>query len=96
LVYGNLSENDIILREKIEEYSKKYENFEVFHVLNNPPKDWTQGSGFITPQIIEKYCPIKPSEDSTILLCGPGPMIDAMTKILKDKFEFKRENYFSF
>eukprot|EP01080_Neovahlkampfia_damariscottae_P004351 gene4351-7707_t len=97
LVYGNLTENDIILREKIEEYANKYENFEVYHVLNNPiSKDWSQGVGFISPEIIEKYCPTKPSTDSTVLMCGPGPMIDAMTKILKSKFDFKRENYFTF
>jgi hypothetical protein len=55
-------------------------------------EDWTQGSGFISADLIEKYCPNKPSDDTT----GPGPMSDAMTKILKEKFGFKKENYFCF
>jgi cytochrome-b5 reductase len=95
-LYGNLTENDIILRETIEKFSEKYPNFTCYHVLNNPPKDWTQGSGFISADLIEKYCPSKPSDDTTILMCGPGPMSDAMTKILKEKFGFKKENYFCF
>jgi len=93
LLFGNLSEQDIILREKIESY-KKHKNFQVYHVLNKPPQDWKQGSGFITDKLISEYCP-KPKE-GIVLMCGPGPMIGGMTTILKEKLGYTKEDYFAF
>jgi cytochrome-b5 reductase len=78
LLYGNLTENDIILREKIEEYAKSCPNITVYHVLNKPPQGWKQGEGFITPDMITKFCPA-PGQGK-ILMCGPPPMIGAMMK----------------
>lgn len=80
LVYANVTEGDIILREELDELAAKHSNFEVFHVLNNPPENWTQGIGFVTPDIIKKHCPA-PADDIKILMCGPPPMMSAMKKV---------------
>jgi len=51
----------------------------VHYVLNNPPEKWDGDVGFVTADMIAKYCP-KPAKDVKILLCGPPPMISAMKK----------------
>ncbi|KAL2069530.1 hypothetical protein VTL71DRAFT_14209 [Oculimacula yallundae] len=82
LLYGNNTEEDILLRDKLDEFASKYpENFSVDYVLSKPPKDWKYGSGFVTKDLIEKKFP-KPSEDSKALLCGPPGLVEAMKKNL--------------
>ncbi|CAO3697337.1 unnamed protein product [Rhizopus stolonifer] len=83
LIFGNVSEEDILLREELEEISKKHENINVYHVLNTPPENWTQGTGFVTADMIKEQCPA-PANDVKVLLCGPLPMIKAMTEHLVD------------
>lgn len=79
LIYANVNESDIILREELDELATKYDNFKIYHVLNNPPEGWTQGTGFVTTDIIKTHCPA-PASDIKILMCGPPPMISAMKK----------------
>jgi len=96
LLYGNLTEQDIILRERLEELASKHSNFTFYNVLNEPPAGWTQGVGFITQDMIEKYLPAK-GDKMNILMCGPPPMLAAMKNILEDKLGMKRgEHFFSF
>ena len=75
-----MSEEDILLREELDTLAKKHDNINVYHVLNTPPANWTQGSGFVTADIIRNHCPA-PASDVKILLCGPLPMIKAMTEV---------------
>lgn len=52
----------------------------MYHVLNEPPENWNQGVGFITKDILEQRLP-KPSNDVKILVCGPSPMVKAVTNV---------------
>ncbi|ORY02333.1 ferredoxin reductase-like protein, partial [Basidiobolus meristosporus CBS 931.73] len=79
LIYANVNQEDILLREELDELAKHHENFNIHHVLNNPPEGWTGGVGFVTQDMIKKLCP-GPSNDSKILLCGPPPMVKAMSE----------------
>lgn len=79
LIYANVNESDIILREELDELAQKYDNFKVHYVLNNPPENWQFGTGFVTTDIIKQHCPA-PAKDIKILMCGPPPMISAMKK----------------
>ncbi|KAG2393720.1 hypothetical protein C9374_007251 [Naegleria lovaniensis] len=95
LLYGNLTEQDIILRDRLEELARKHPQFTLYHVLNEPPTNWTQGVGFITQEMIEKYLPTA-GEKMNVLMCGPPPMLGAMKGHL-EKLGMKRgEHYFSF
>jgi len=95
LVFGNLTEEDILLREKLEDFVSKHpDQFEVYHVLNNPGEGWKQGKGFITPDIIQEHIPA-PSEDSLVLMCGPTPMNNAMVGHLT-KLGYSEQQYFIF
>lgn len=79
LVYGSLSEDDILLREELDALVAQYpERFSVYHVLNTPPnKDWKGGSGFITKETIQAKLPA-PGPGVAVLRCGPPAMNDAM------------------
>ncbi|BFZ53386.1 NADH-cytochrome b5 reductase [Savitreella phatthalungensis] len=79
LIYANVTEGDIILRDELDALAKQYDNFKVYHVLNNPPKDWEGGEGFVTTDIIKLHCPA-PADDIKILMCGPPPMMQAMKR----------------
>ncbi|KAK9452339.1 uncharacterized protein V1518DRAFT_410977 [Limtongia smithiae] len=79
LIFANVNEEDILLKEDLDELSGAYPNFTVHYVLNNPKEGWTGGVGFVTADMIKAWCPA-PASDVKILLCGPPPMISAMKK----------------
>ncbi|CAG8743662.1 4193_t:CDS:2, partial [Cetraspora pellucida] len=79
LIFANVTYDDILLKDELDSLAASHENFTVFYSLDKPPEGWTGGSGFVTPEVIQKYCP-SPSDDIKILLCGPTPMVNAMAK----------------
>lgn len=79
LIFANVNEEDILLREDLNALVKEDPKFRVFYVLNNPPEGWTGGVGFVTPEMIEKHLPA-PSSDMQLLVCGPPSMVSAMKK----------------
>lgn len=79
LLFANVNEEDILLREDLDALAKQDPGFRVHYVLNNPPAGWTGGVGFVTPEMIKEKLPAA-ADDVKILLCGPPPMISAMKK----------------
>ncbi|KAG5436892.1 hypothetical protein PCANB_001645 [Pneumocystis canis] len=79
LIFANVSEEDILLKEEFDTLVKKYSNFKIHYVLNNPPPHWDSDVGYVTKDMIKKYCP-SPAPDIKLLLCGPPPMIVSMKK----------------
>ncbi|EEB05235.1 cytochrome b5 reductase [Schizosaccharomyces japonicus yFS275] len=77
LLYANVCEDDILLREEIERLCKRDSRLKVHHILNDPPKDWEGSVGFVTKELIKHHFP-EPSPDTKVLICGPKPMVDAM------------------
>ncbi|KAK7317415.1 hypothetical protein RJT34_01620 [Clitoria ternatea] len=78
LVYANVTVDDILLKEELDNFANKFpQRFEVYHVVNKPPKEWNGGVGFISKEIIKSHCP-SPGPDIQILRCGPPPMNKAM------------------
>ncbi|KAJ4130212.1 hypothetical protein NW768_007195 [Fusarium equiseti] len=77
LVYANRSEQDILLREQLETFARRYpQNFRLYYVVENAPKDWKYGTGYATQALMEEKFPA-PGPDSKIMLCGPPGMIKA-------------------
>lgn len=83
LVFANVTEFDILLKEDIDQIAEKYPYFKVHYVLNKPPKDWDGSTGFVTEDIIKEHLPA-PSADTKILICGPPPMVAAMKKATQE------------
>jgi cytochrome-b5 reductase len=53
LIYANVTFEDILLKDEIDDLAAKYNQIKVYYVLNNPPDDWNQGVGFVTKEMIE-------------------------------------------
>ncbi|KAJ3561966.1 hypothetical protein NP233_g9866 [Leucocoprinus birnbaumii] len=81
LIYANVNQEDILLRDDLEELASKHgEQFKVYYVLNNPPPNWKGGVGFVTKDHIKEHLQNPNTTNSKMLLCGPPPMIAAMKK----------------
>lgn len=93
LIFANVNEDDILLKKDLDELAAKHDNFNVYYVLNNPPKNWSGGVGFVSRQMIEEHCPA-PADDIKILLCGPPPMIKAMCDHI-EKIGYQKPNIIS-
>ncbi|KAF9919191.1 NADH-cytochrome b5 reductase [Lobosporangium transversale] len=83
LIFANVTHEDIILKAELDLLSKKHPQFKVYYVLNTPPEGWTGGVGFVNADMIKEHMPA-PAADIKILLCGPPPMVTAMSKITQD------------
>lgn len=85
LIFANVNEQDILLKDKLDELAAKHKGkFNLFYVLNNPPTSgWKGGVGFVNKEIIKQHCPA-PADDIKVLLCGPPPMIKAMQTNLEE------------
>lgn len=82
LIYANRTEEDILLREELDTFARRYpKNFRVYYMLDKPPVGWTGGSGFVTQDLMAERLP-QPNLDSKVFLCGPPGMVNAAKKAL--------------
>ncbi|KAI1414910.1 ferredoxin reductase-like protein [Hypoxylon sp. FL1857] len=80
LVFGNVSEEDILLKREFEDLENTYPNrFRAFYVLDNPPKEWTGGKGYINKDLLKTVLPEPKSENIKIFVCGPPGMYKAIS-----------------
>ncbi|KAK4128144.1 ferredoxin reductase-like protein [Parathielavia appendiculata] len=93
LVFGNVSEDDILLKNELatlENHNPR--RFRAFYVLDNPPKEWTGGKGYINKELLKTVLP-EPKEDNIkVFVCGPPGMMDSISgnkKSPKDQGELK-------
>ncbi|KAI9256619.1 hypothetical protein BDA99DRAFT_547895 [Phascolomyces articulosus] len=79
LLFTNQTENDILLREELDAYAKKYpDRFKVVYGLDRPPSGWDGHTGFVTKELIRKHLPAPDKPNSIIFVCGPDPMLAAI------------------
>ncbi|KAK9350691.1 hypothetical protein V1523DRAFT_458031 [Lipomyces doorenjongii] len=84
LIYANVKENDILLRDKLDDLATKHSKiFKVHYVLSDPDEGWKGSSGFVTGNMIKMWLP-RPAKDIKILLCGPPPMMTAMAQLTNE------------
>lgn len=82
LIYANRTESDILLRRELDGFARKYPgNLKIYYVLEQTPKEWTGGSGYVTKNMMEERL-AAPSATTKVFLCGPPPMVDAVKKSL--------------
>lgn len=82
LLFANETQNDILLKDELDEYMSSYPGFDVKYFLNHPPEDWNEGyKGMITKEILEKELP-QPNPDTKIFICGPMDMKKQMLQYL--------------
>lgn len=77
LIFANVNEDDILLKDELDEMERSHDNFTVYYVLNNPPEAWDGGKGFVSEEHIrQQFGSVDPSY--LYCLCGPPPMTKAM------------------
>jgi cytochrome-b5 reductase len=80
VVYGNVSDKDILLKSELEHLENTYpQRFRAFYVLDNPPKEWVGNSGYITKDLLKTVLPEPKNENIKVFVCGPPGMMKAIS-----------------
>jgi len=77
LLYANQTEKDILCKDELDQIAKDSNGrVHVHYTLDRPPPGWTGSSGFIDEEMLIKSMPKRQMDkDTTILICGPPPMV---------------------
>lgn len=96
LIFANQTEEDILLREELDELAALHPSrFHLWYTLDRAPDDWKFSEGFVNADMIEKHFP-PPSDDVLVSLCGPPPMIQFACNPALDNHGYKPEHRFVF
>jgi len=98
MIYANQTEDDILVREELDEAVTKYGGrFRMHYTLDRPPENWKHSTGFITKEMIAEHLP-KPSGDGStqILMCGPPAMVKYACWPNLEALGFKKSDWFTF
>ena len=80
LVFGNLSEPDILLKSELQDLENTYPNrFRAFYVLDRPPEGWMQGKGHITKELLKTVLPEPKEANVKVFVCGPPGLYKAIS-----------------
>lgn len=84
LVFGNVAEEDILLKHEFEDLENTYpQRFRAFYLLDKPPEGWMQGSGHINKDILKQVLPEPKEENVKIFVCGPPGLYKAIAGMKK-------------
>lgn len=80
LLFANVSEADILLREELDAMKKKYpKTFDVVYVVDKPSEKWKGPSGYINVDLIKQHiAPASLGEKMKVFVCGPPPQVAAI------------------
>ena len=83
MIFGNRTIDDILLKTELQTLEQNHaDDFSLHLTVDIKPdasKNWTQGVGFVTKEMITEHLP-KPSNETIILYCGPPIFTDLMEK----------------
>jgi len=81
LVFGNLSQQDILLKEEWDRLENTYpQRFKVYYVLDNVPEGavWAT-KGWVTKELLKTVLPEPGKGNNKIFVCGPPGMYNAIS-----------------
>jgi cytochrome-b5 reductase len=88
LIFGNVTEQDILLRKEFEELENNYpDRFRAFYVLDNASDGWKGGKGFITKDLLKEVIPGPKEENVKVFVCGPPGLYKAISGTKKSPAE---------
>ncbi|KAK4699425.1 cytochrome-b5 reductase, partial [Phenoliferia sp. Uapishka_3] len=81
LVFGNVTEADILLRKEFEELAaRKPEQFKIHFVLDKPPTNWTGPTGYIDQKVLAQALPGPAYGDRIkLFICGPPGQVESIS-----------------
>lgn len=53
LIYANVTEQDILMKEELDAIASKDPGINIHYVLDKPPEGWTGGVGFVTADMVK-------------------------------------------
>lgn len=84
LVFGNNTEEDILLKEEFAELENTYPNrFKAFYVITNPGEKWVGPKGYISQELLKTVLPEPKQENIKVFVCGPPGMYRAISGMKK-------------
>lgn len=96
LLYANQTEQDILLRESLDDLAVKHkERFKCWYTIDKAKDDWRYSTGFINADMMNK-CLAPPSDETIVTMCGPPPMIQFACQPSLDKLGHQAKNRFVF
>jgi cytochrome-b5 reductase len=82
LTFANKTEADIIFRNEWEQDVRAHPNFHCYHILEQPPAGWPEGTGRLTAEVLCRHLP-PPGPETVLFLCGPPPMVSALEEVIR-------------
>lgn len=80
LVFGNVTEEDILLKKELSELENTYpQRFRAFYVLDKPPKGWAGNSGYMDKNLLKTVLPEAKEENIKVFVCGPPGLMKAIS-----------------
>lgn len=80
LVFGNIKEEDILLKKEFEDLEKEFpQRFRAFYTLDQPPESWQQGGGHINKELLQTVLPKPDSTNFKAFVCGPPGLYKAIS-----------------
>jgi len=99
LLFANQTEEDILLRDRLEKAAKD-PRLTVHYTLDRPPTDgsWKYSTGFINEEMLKENLPAAggSAADTVVLMCGPPPMIKFACIPNLEKLNFTQDQFFTF
>ncbi len=82
LVYASRSQDEIIFRERLDNFARRHASVQIIHVLSQPAPGWSGDSGRLTG---DRAASLLGTGDNDYYLCGPLALMDAAEKALREK-----------
>lgn len=80
LFYGNVSEDDILLKNELEAIqAKNPEQFKFHFFVDKAGSEWKGQTGFISKEYLEKNLFKSSAENVKVFVCGPPPLYKAFS-----------------
>ncbi|KAI1792041.1 cytochrome-b5 reductase [Ganoderma leucocontextum] len=80
LLFANVSDKDILLKEEFDALQKKYpKTFNVIYTVDKAEADWKGLTGYVNKELVEKHIP-PPNlgEKTKVFICGPPGQVAAL------------------
>ncbi|XP_021942618.1 NADH-cytochrome b5 reductase 2 isoform X2 [Zootermopsis nevadensis] len=96
LLFANQSEDDILLKNELEEVATAHPSqFKLWYTVDRPSEGWKYSVGFISDEMIKDHL-FPPSQDTLVLMCGPPPMINVACVPNLDKMGYDAKLRFAY
>lgn len=95
LLFCNKTEQDIILRQELEQLAEQSGfKFSYLNVLSRPAASWSGAKGRISEQLVKEHFQF--DRNQFLFLCGPDAFNVSALQILDSLYQLKNDAYFVF